>query len=112
MASTQRLTTRSIIIAAGGEPFVPDLPGMAESGYLTSDTMWDAMDEMDEIPARTIVLGGGPIGSELAQAFVPARLRGDPDRDGRPRAGEGRPGRFRRRADCAGRIGRHGSDRP
>ncbi len=37
---TQRLTTRSIVIATGGRPFVPDLPGLDEVGYVTSDTPW------------------------------------------------------------------------
>lgn len=68
--STQRLTTRSIVIAAGAEPVVPDLPGLAESGYLTSDTLWEEFARLDEMPRRIIVLGGGPIGSELAQAFA------------------------------------------
>jgi pyruvate/2-oxoglutarate dehydrogenase complex dihydrolipoamide dehydrogenase (E3) component len=67
--STRRLTTRSIIIAAGAEPVVPDLPGLADSGYLTSDTMWERLADMDRLPGRIIVLGGGPIGCELAQAF-------------------------------------------
>jgi len=66
----QRLTTRSIVIAAGAEPFVPDLPGLAETGYLTSDTLWDAFARLEEIPRRIAVLGGGPIGSELSQAFA------------------------------------------
>jgi pyruvate/2-oxoglutarate dehydrogenase complex dihydrolipoamide dehydrogenase (E3) component len=39
----ERLTTRSIVIAAGAEPLVPPIPGLEESGYLTSDTMWDAL---------------------------------------------------------------------
>ena len=68
--TSQRLTTRSIIIAAGARPLVPDLPGLAKSGYLTSDTLWDAFARLDEIPRRIVVLGGGPIGSELAQAFA------------------------------------------
>ncbi len=68
--STQRLTTRSIIIAAGAAPVVPDLPGLASCGYLTSDTMWERLAEMDEMPRRITVLGGGPIGCELAQAFA------------------------------------------
>ena len=68
--STQRLTTRSIVIAAGAEPLVPDLPGLAESGYLTSDSLWKAFARLDEMPRRMVVLGGGPIGSELAQAFA------------------------------------------
>ena len=63
---TQRLTTRSIVIAAGGRPFVPPVPGLDAVGYLTSDTVW----ELRELPRRLLVLGGGPIGSELAQAFA------------------------------------------
>ena len=65
-----RLTARSIIIAAGGEPFVPDIPGLAGSGYLTSDTLWDALRDRDEVPARMAIVGGGPIGTEMAQAFA------------------------------------------
>ncbi len=68
--TVQRLTTRSIIIAAGAAPLVPDLPGLAESGYLTSDTLWDTFAALDEMPRRIVVLGGGPIGCELAQAFA------------------------------------------
>jgi len=59
------LTTRSIVIAAGARPFVPPVPGLADIGYLTSDTVWN----LRELPKRLVVLGGGPIGSELAQAF-------------------------------------------
>ncbi|MCL6250779.1 FAD-dependent oxidoreductase [Altererythrobacter sp. KTW20L] len=66
----QRLTTRSIVIAAGAAPIVPDLPGLDQSGYVTSDTMWERFAEMDEMPRRIVVLGGGPIGCELAQAFA------------------------------------------
>jgi len=62
----QTLTTRSIIIAAGAAPFVPPIPGLEEVGYVTSDTVW----ELTELPQRLIVLGGGPIGSELAQSFA------------------------------------------
>lgn len=67
---TQRLTARSIVIAAGARPFVPPLPGLDEVGYVTSDTLWDAFAKLDEIPKRLVVLGGGPIGCELAQAFA------------------------------------------
>ena len=66
---TQTLTTRSIVIAAGARPFVPPLPGIDDVGYLTSDTLWDAFAALDEIPKRIVVLGGGPIGCELAQAL-------------------------------------------
>ena len=64
--ATQRLSTRSIVIAAGGRPFVPPIPGLDEVGYLTSDTVW----ALRELPKRLLVLGGGPIGAELAQAFA------------------------------------------
>ncbi len=67
---SQRLTTRSIVIAAGAAPFVPPLPGLEEVGCLTSDTLWEALRERSEVPRRMVVLGGGPIGCELAQAFA------------------------------------------
>lgn len=60
------LTTRAIVIAAGAAPLVPDLPGLAESGFLTSNSLWD----LRELPARLLVMGGGPVGCELAQAFA------------------------------------------
>jgi pyruvate/2-oxoglutarate dehydrogenase complex dihydrolipoamide dehydrogenase (E3) component/uncharacterized membrane protein YdjX (TVP38/TMEM64 family) len=66
----QTLTTRSIVIAAGAQPFVPPLPGINDVGYVTSDTLWDEFAKLDEIPKRMVVLGGGPIGCELAQAFA------------------------------------------
>jgi pyruvate/2-oxoglutarate dehydrogenase complex dihydrolipoamide dehydrogenase (E3) component/uncharacterized membrane protein YdjX (TVP38/TMEM64 family) len=62
----QRLTTRSIVIAAGARPAVPPIPGLDQVGYLTSDTLW----ELESLPQRLLVLGGGPIGCELAQAFA------------------------------------------
>lgn len=68
--SKQMLTTRSIVIAAGARPFVPPLPGLEDSGYVTSDTMWEKFGELDEVPQRLVVLGGGPIGCELAQSFA------------------------------------------
>ncbi|MEO9492635.1 MAG: FAD-dependent oxidoreductase [Marinomonas sp.] len=67
---TKRLTTRSIVIAAGAAPFVPPIPGLETSDYLTSDTMWDAFAQMDAPPANVAVLGGGPIGCELSQALA------------------------------------------
>ena len=60
------LTTRSIIIATGAEPFVPPVFGIDSVSYLTSDTIW----ELREQPKRLAVLGGGPIGTELTQAFA------------------------------------------
>jgi pyruvate/2-oxoglutarate dehydrogenase complex dihydrolipoamide dehydrogenase (E3) component/uncharacterized membrane protein YdjX (TVP38/TMEM64 family) len=63
---TQTLTTRNIVIAAGASPFVPPIPGLKEAGFLTSDTVWN----LTALPKRLVVLGGGPIGSELAQSFA------------------------------------------
>ncbi len=68
--TVQRLTTRSIIIAAGAAPLVPPLPGLTPDNHLTSDTLWDAFSKLDAIPKRIIVLGGGPIGCELSQALA------------------------------------------
>ncbi len=67
---TQRLTTRNIVIATGARPFVPPLPGLDEVGYVTSDTLWDRFAQLDDLPRRMVVLGGGPIGCELSQAFA------------------------------------------
>ena len=64
--TTQTLTTRSIVIAAGASPFVPPIPGLQEVGFLTSDTVW----QLTALPPRLVVLGGGPIGCELAQSFA------------------------------------------
>ena len=66
----QQLTTRSVVIAAGARPFVPPLPGIEDSGYLTSDTLWYVLAAQDAPPQRLVVLGGGPIGCELSQAFA------------------------------------------
>ena len=67
---TRRITTRSIVIAAGARPFVPSLPGLDDVGYVTSDTLWDEFAKLDDAPRRLVVLGGGPIGCELAQSFA------------------------------------------
>ena len=66
----QTLSTRSIVIATGAQPFVPPLPGINDSGYLTSDTLWDELSKRRDLPKRFVVLGGGPIGCELAQCFA------------------------------------------
>ncbi len=63
---TQTLTTRGIVIATGARPFVPPIPGIADVGCLTSDSIW----ELRQLPKRLVVLGGGPIGSELTQCFA------------------------------------------
>ena len=64
--SVQTLSTRAIVIATGARPFVPPIPGIEDMDYLTSDTLWS----LREQPRRLLVLGGGPIGSELTQAFA------------------------------------------
>ena len=64
--ATHTLTTKNIVVATGAAPFVPPLPGLEQVGYLTSDTLWG----LRELPERLVVLGGGPIGCELAQCFA------------------------------------------
>ncbi|MCD6580330.1 MAG: FAD-dependent oxidoreductase, partial [Desulfuromusa sp.] len=60
------LTTQSIIIATGARPFVPPIQGLDQIDYLTSDNIWN----LRELPKKLVVLGGGPIGSEMTQAFA------------------------------------------
>ncbi len=60
------LTSRAIVIATGAGPVIPDIPGIAAVRHETSDTIWS----LTEKPQRLVVLGGGPIGCELAQAFA------------------------------------------
>ncbi|MDY0269192.1 MAG: mercuric reductase [Trichloromonas sp.] len=60
------LTGRALVVATGARPFVPPLPGLNHIDYLTSDNLWN----LRELPRRLVVLGGGPIGCELAQAFA------------------------------------------
>jgi len=62
----RELSTRHIIVATGARPFVPPIPGIEDSGYYTSDTIWN----LERLPERLVVLGGGPIGCELAQCFA------------------------------------------
>ena len=64
--SVRQLTTRAIVIATGAAPVVPDIPGIEDTGYVTSETIW----AWRVLPPRLLVLGGGPIGAELAQAFA------------------------------------------
>jgi dihydrolipoamide dehydrogenase len=59
------VSAKTIIVATGARPAVPPIPGLDEVGYLTSDTVWN----LRERPKRLVVLGGGPIGCELAQSF-------------------------------------------
>ena len=63
---TRTLTTRNIVIATGAQPLIPPIPGLDQMDVLTSDTVWT----LRELPARLLVLGGGPIGCELTQAFA------------------------------------------
>lgn len=60
------LTACAIVIAAGAEPAVPSIPGLKDAGFLTSETLW----RINEVPQRLLVLGGGPVGCELSQAFA------------------------------------------
>ncbi|HVK53853.1 MAG TPA: FAD-dependent oxidoreductase [Burkholderiales bacterium] len=62
----QTLTTRAIVIAAGARPFAPPIPGIEEIACYTSDDIWS----LRKLPQRLVVLGGGPIGCELAQCFA------------------------------------------
>ena len=66
----QRLTTRSIVIATGAQAIVPAIPGLKEVGFATSDTLWEQLEQYSSIPKRIAILGGGPIGCELAQALA------------------------------------------
>lgn len=58
--------TRAIVIATGARPRVVDIPGLDQISYKTSDNIW----ELRSLPKRLLVLGGGPIGCELAQCFA------------------------------------------
>ncbi|MDW5376981.1 FAD-dependent oxidoreductase [Halomonas sp. HP20-15] len=60
------LTTRHVVVATGARPRVPALPGLDSVPVLTSQTLW----RLESLPERLVVLGGGPIGCELAQAFA------------------------------------------
>jgi len=62
----QDIRFRRAVIATGTRPLVPPIPGIADVGYLTNETIFS----LSEAPHRLIVIGGGPIGSELAQAFA------------------------------------------
>jgi pyruvate/2-oxoglutarate dehydrogenase complex dihydrolipoamide dehydrogenase (E3) component/membrane protein DedA with SNARE-associated domain len=61
----RKLSARSLVIATGSQPVVPPIDGLSGIDYLTSDNLWD----LQEQPKKLVVLGGGPIGCELTQAF-------------------------------------------
>ncbi|GGK95736.1 dihydrolipoyl dehydrogenase family protein [Mangrovihabitans endophyticus] len=60
------LTARRFVLATGAAPHLPSVPGLSETPYLTHETVFD----LAELPTSLVVLGGGPIGCELAQAFA------------------------------------------
>ena len=62
----QTLTARSLVLATGAHPQVPAIPGLEQVPYLTSETVWG----LEALPPSLLVLGGGPVGCELAQAFA------------------------------------------
>ena len=66
----QQLTTRNIVIAAGSRPFIPPIDGLETVNYLTSDNLWEKLSHQQSPPKRLIIIGGGPIGCELSQAFA------------------------------------------
>lgn len=68
--SMQRLTTRAVILATGAQPVLPPVPGLDLVDPLTSETLWDRLRDRDKAPRRLVVLGGGAIGCEMAQAFA------------------------------------------
>lgn len=65
VSDTTRVKARRIVIAAGSRAVVPPIPGLNDAPYLTNETLFD----IDELPEHLIILGGGPIGMEMAQAF-------------------------------------------
>ncbi len=66
LSDGRRLRAPSYLVATGAEPAVPDLPGLAEAGYLTSTTAMD----LDTVPRRLVVIGGGFVGMEQGQLFA------------------------------------------
>ena len=79
-AGDNSITARRFVIATGSHPLVPPIPGLDSVPYFTNETLFDAAPE----PEHLIVLGGGPIGCEMAQAYRRARRQGYRHRDGPP----------------------------
>jgi pyruvate/2-oxoglutarate dehydrogenase complex dihydrolipoamide dehydrogenase (E3) component len=65
-ADGARIRARRVVIATGSSPAVPPVPGLDEVPYLTNETLWD----LRARPEHLLILGGGPIGMEMAQAHV------------------------------------------
>lgn len=65
-AGDYRITARRIVIATGSRPFVPPIPGLDSTPYLTNETIFDLRDR----PEHLLIIGGGPIGLEMAQAHI------------------------------------------
>lgn len=66
----ERVTAPDIVVATGAESAIPDIPGLADSGFVTSDSLWARLASMAAAPRNLVVLGGGPIGCELGQALA------------------------------------------
>jgi pyruvate/2-oxoglutarate dehydrogenase complex dihydrolipoamide dehydrogenase (E3) component len=69
---TRRLEGKAVVLSTGSRPAVPPIPGLPQAGYLTNETVFEQLAEFDRLgqPPRIAVLGGGPIGAELAQALA------------------------------------------
>lgn len=63
-AGERRITAKRFLICTGASPFVPPIPGLSETPHLTYETFW----QLESLPSRLIIVGGGPVGCELAQA--------------------------------------------
>lgn len=66
----ERLTTRAVIVATGSEPIRPHLPGLDQVVAVTSDTLWEQLERLPEVPRQLLIVGGGVMGCELGQAFA------------------------------------------
>jgi pyruvate/2-oxoglutarate dehydrogenase complex dihydrolipoamide dehydrogenase (E3) component len=65
-AGEHKITARRVVVATGSSPFVPPIPGLENVPYLTNESLWD----LRELPEHLLVIGGGPIGMEMAQAHL------------------------------------------
>lgn len=67
---TRVISARSVVLATGAAPVVPEFSGLEGSGYLTTETLWERFGEFERAPDRLLIVGGGPISCELAQAMA------------------------------------------